>query len=337
MKAIQQRKYGKPLKVLEIRYTPIPTPTPLEVLIKVHCAALNPIDIKIAQGKLKAILPLKLPAKVGFDVSGVIEQVGCEVSDFEVGDKVFCRLPLHQGGAFSDYVCANENHIALIPNISFEEAASLPLVGLTVIQALYNRTKTGMKILIHGGSGGVGSFAVQYAKKYLNLEVTATASKRSVPFVKSLGADSVIAYDEENYLKTSDKYDVVFDTLGGIHTLNSFRILKKNGTVVSIGGPPDLKFVWSLNTNILHKIILFPLLTLSSLHIYLIALFKNAKYYRFLTKSNRSQLEVIKKIVDDGYIIPVVDKIFPFEEYQNAFKHLINGKPKGKVILKVRE
>ena len=336
MKAIRQSKYGKPSRVLEINDISIPSPKPLEVLIKVHCAALNPIDIKMAQGKLKAIVPLKFPRGVGFDVSGVIEQIGSEVSEFNVGNRVFCRLPLHQGGAFAAYVCVNEKHIAPMPNISFEQAASLPLVGLTVIQALYNRTKTGMKILIHGGSGGVGSFAVQYAKRYLNLEVTTTARKQNAEFVKSLGADYVIAYNQENYLKGSKKYDVVFDTLGGIHTMNSFRVLKRKGIVVSIGGPPDLGFVWSLHTNVIHKIILFPLLTISSLPIYFMALFKNAKYYRFLTKSDGNQLEDIKKIVDEGYIIPVVDKIFPFEEYQNAFKHLINGKPKGKVVLKIR-
>lgn len=335
MKALQLRKYGKPLKVLEIKDVSIPTPRPFEVLIKVHCAALNPIDYKIAQGKLKAIVPLKFPSGTGFDVSGVIEQIGSEVSKFKVGDKVFCRLPIHKGGAFAEHVCTNEKNMAIMPNTSFEEAAALPLVGLTVIQALYNRTKTGMKILIHAGSGGVGTFAIQYAKKILNLDVTVTTSKKNASFVKALGADHVIAYDEENYVKKKKKYDVVFDTLGGIHTMNSFRVLKRNGIVVSIGGPPDLNFVWSLHTNIIHKIILFPMLALSSLPIYLMALTKSAKYYRFLTQPDGKQLEEINGFIDEGLIKAVIDKVFSFEDFQEAINYIMKGRAKGKVVLKI--
>jgi len=337
MKALKQRKYGKPLKVLELKNVPIPTPKPNQVLIKVHSTALNPIDYKIAQGKLKAILPLKLPAGVGFDVSGAIEQIGSEVSKFKVGDKVFCRLPLNKGGAFSEYAVVNENFVAMMPNISFEESASFPLVALTVIQALKDRTKTGMEILIHAGSGGVGSFAIQYAKNILDLEVTVTTSEKNTSFVKELGADYVIAYDEENYVKGKKKYDVVFDTLGGTHTMNSFRVLKNNGVVVSIGGPPDLKFVWSLPTNIIHKIILFPMLALSSFPVYLIALLKNAKYYRFLTQSNGAQLEDVKDYINEGLIRSVIDKTFSLEDYSKAFEHVMTGRTKGKVVLRIIE
>lgn len=336
MKAIHLKKYGNPNEVMVFKDLNIPRPDPNEVLVKIHSAALNPIDYKIARGDLRLILPLKLPFTTGFDFSGTIAAVGTEVTKYEVGNKVFGRLPLHKGGAFAEYTCIDHSLIAQMPSISFDQAASFPLVALTGFQALHNRTKTGMKILIHAGSGGVGTFTIQYAKNILNLEVTAVTSSKNIEFLKNLGADKVIAYDKKSYLKNNTKYDVVFDTMGGSHTINSFKVLKKGGIVVSIGGPPDINFVWQLKTNMFHKLLLFPILTLSSLPIYLIALLKNASYRRFLTESNGQHLSEIKEFINEGAIVPVIDKIFAFENFFEGMDYIMKGRTKGKIVLKIQ-
>jgi len=335
MKALLLTKYGKVQKAISIRDIERPQPSANDVLIKVNSASINPVDYKIAKGELKAIFPLKLPSPMGFDVSGIVAEVGKTVSNFNVGDSVYTRLPLNRRGAFSDFVNVDERFVALKPNVSFEEAASFPLVALTTIQALKARAqaKQGMKILIHAGSGGIGTFAVQYAKNVLGLHVTATTSKKNKDFVLALGADRVIAYDEDNYLKTTEKYDIIFDTLGGIHTLKSFKIVAKKGTVVSIAGPPDKDFAWKLNVNIIHKTLLFLLFTVMHLPVYLIAWFANAKYYRFLTESNGEQLSELGELINQGKIHPVIDKVYSFEKIYDAFEYLMKGRARGKVII----
>src|SRR4051795_10821119 len=195
-----------------------PVPGPGDVRIDIHAASLNPIDFKIAHGDLKRVSDYQLPRPFGFDASGVVLSAA-RASGFKPGDAVYVRASRETIGTFAEQIALGENLVAPKPaSISHAEAASLPLVGLTTVQ-MFGRAgaKSGQRILIHAGSGGVGTFAVQYAK-HLGLHVTSTTSSKNADFVASLGADRVIAYDRENYLQQDGKYDIVYDTLGGAFT-----------------------------------------------------------------------------------------------------------------------
>ena len=220
-----------------------PVPGPDDVRIEIHAASLNPIDFKIAHGDLKRVSKYQLPRPFGFDASGVVTSVGAGASKFKPGDAVFVRASRDTIGTFAEQIALGENLVALKPaTISHAEAASLPLVGLTTVQ-MFGRAgaKSGQRILIHAGSGGVGTFAVQYAK-HLGLHVTSTTSSKNADFVASLGADRVIAYDRENYLQQDGNYDIVYDTLGGAFTVDAFKVVKRGGVVISLSGPPDRDF-----------------------------------------------------------------------------------------------
>jgi NADPH:quinone reductase-like Zn-dependent oxidoreductase len=240
MKALQIVKYGEIKESLSINEIEKPTIQSNDILVEVKAASLNPIDYKMAQGHLKELLDLNLPVTIGFDVSGVVVEKGNDVTGFEVGDEIYARVPQEQMGTIAEFVTINADKVAKKPeNISFEEASGLPLTGLTAIQAL---EKAGLKeddrILIHAGSGGVGSFAIQYAKAKGAIVYTTTSSK-NVDWVKALGADRVIDYKEEDYKEVANNLDIVFDTLGDDYTFDAFKIIKKGGVVTSIVGPPD--------------------------------------------------------------------------------------------------
>jgi alcohol dehydrogenase len=214
-----------------------------EVVIDIHAASLNPIDFKLVHGALKRISKYKLPRGIGFDASGVVRSVGPGASKFKPGDAVYVRASRDTIGTFAERIALSEKLVAPKPaTISHAEAASLPLVGLTTLQGFGRAgARAGQRILIHAGSGGVGSFAVQYAK-HLGLHVTSTTSFKNADFVKSLGADRVIAYDRENYLEQGGGYDIVYDTLGGAFTVDAFKVAKRGGVVISLSGPPDRDF-----------------------------------------------------------------------------------------------
>jgi len=333
MELLQLKKYGDITKVLYPVKAKKPVPGSNQVLIEVKAIALNPIDIKIANGDLKAILPSILSKpKLGFDVSGTIKQIGNKVKDFNIGDEVYVRLPLHKGSGFSKSVIAELRHIALKPgNITFEEAAAIPLVGLTSMQAIstYAKAETGQHILIDSGSGGVGTFAVQYANN-LGLHVTTVTSHRNETFVKNLGADRVIRYDMESFLDDGVKYDIVFNIIGNFNPFKSILATKKGGVVVSIGGPPDIRFLPKIKGNIIQKVLLFLLFGFISLPIRLFAWGKGVRYYRFLTTSNGEQLDAIKGLIEKGKIRPIVDKIYALDKHKKAFEY---HRVKGKLIL----
>jgi alcohol dehydrogenase len=227
-----------------VRLTEIPDPVagPGEVLIEIHAASLNPIDFKTVRGDLKRISKYKLPRPFGFDASGMVISVGAGAR-FKPGDPVYVRASRDTVGTFAEQIALPENLVALRPStISHVEAASLPLVGLTTLQGFARAgARAGQRILIHAGSGGVGTFAVQYAR-HLGLHVTSTTSSKNVDFVKSLGANRVIAYDRENYLEQGGDYDFVYDTLGGPFTVDAFKVVKRGGVVISLSGPPDRDF-----------------------------------------------------------------------------------------------
>lgn len=242
MRAMVIDKYGK----VPMRMTEMPTPeiNQYEVLAEIHAASINPIDFKIRDGKVKLLLKYKMPLILGNDFSGVIIKVGTKVTQFKVGDEIYARPRKDKIGTFAEYIAIHEDDIALKPkNLTFEEAASIPLVGLTSYQALHDimQLQKGQKILIHAGSGGVGTFAIQLAK-IMGATVATTASEAGENLVKSLGADEIINYKKEKFEDILKNYDAVFDTLGGTTLEKSFDIIKSEGNIVSVSGMPNARF-----------------------------------------------------------------------------------------------
>ncbi|MCM4167630.1 Zinc-type alcohol dehydrogenase-like protein [Arenibacter antarcticus] len=324
MKALQIVKYGELREGLSFGNQDKPTFQNKDILIAVKAASLNPIDYKIVEGKLKGMLTLNLPATIGYDVSGVVVQKGSDVSNFEIGDEVYARVPQEQMGTVAEFVAVLSDLVAKKPeNISFEQASGLPLAGLTAIQALEKvGIKEGDRILIHAGSGGVGSFAIQYAKEKGAIVYTTTSTK-NVDWVKSLGADRVIDYKTEDYKEVANNLDIVFDTLGGDYTFDAFGIIKEGGKVTTLVGPPDeetAKHMGMTDYKLPEK--------LSKL-----IEEKSAVYKYTWMQPNAKQLNDIKRLVEDGAIKPVVDLIYSFEDGINAFEYLSTGRAKGKVII----
>jgi len=335
MKSLMMTKYGDVNNCLEIQEISLPAITSDQILIKTYFASFNPIDYKILRGDFKAIGKIQFPRGIGRDVSGVIEEVGEGVKKFQVGDKVYSRIDDDFVGTMAEYVISNSADVALIPsNLNHGEAASIPLAGLTSYQALIDVAKlsTGESILIHAGAGGVGTIGIQLAK-HVGANVTTTTSTKNIDLVKSLGADNVIDYTKESYLDESSKFDVVFDTLGGKHTFDSFKVLKVGGRVVSIAGDLDSVTTKQLGLN---KIISF-LLALKAKKITKVAS-KMGALYRFLLMSpNGEELKELSKLYESGAIKPVIDKIYNFDDSIQALNYLSKGRARGKVIVNMRE
>jgi alcohol dehydrogenase len=278
---------------------------------------------------------IQFPRGIGRDVSGVIEKVGEGVKKFQVGDKVYSRIDEKFVGTMAEYVISNSADVALIPsNLNHGEAASVPLAGLTSYQALINVAKlsAGESILIHAGSGGVGTIGIQLAK-HLGANVTTTTSTKNIDLVKSLGADNVIDYTKQSYFDQSTKFDVVFDTLGGKYTLDSFKVLKAGGRVVSIAGELDSVTTKQLGLN---KIVSF-ILAIKAKKITKVAS-KMGALYRFLLMSpNGEELEELSKLYELGSIKPVIDKTYNFDDSIKALDYLSKGRATGKVVVNIRE
>ena len=309
-----------------------PAPGPGEVLIDIHAASLNPIDFKTVRGDLKRVSKYKLPRTFGFDASGVVIAAGAGSTRFKPGDAVYVRATRDTIGTFAERIALPENIVALKPAaISHAEAASLPLVGLTTLQGFGRAgAAAGQRILIHAGSGGVGTFAVQYAG-HLGLHVTSTTSSKNADFVKSLGADKVIAYDRENYLEQGGDYDIVYDTLGGAFTVDAFRIVKRGGTVISLSGPPDRDFARREGAGWLVGVAVW----LMGRKVYAASAAAGADYCWYFTEANGDQLRDIAALVERGAIKPVIDREFAFEQLPDALRHLEAGRARGKVVLKL--
>src|SRR6266851_9279605 len=247
MKAFIVDRYGKKNGV-RIGEMPDPDVRENDVLVQVHAAAVNLLDSKIRNGEFKLILPYRLPLILGNDVAGVVVRVGSRVRRFKPGDQVYARPPQDRIGTFAEFIAMNEADVALKPkNLTMEEAASIPLVGLTAWQVLIERAnlKKGQKVLIHAGSGGVGTFAIQLAK-HVGATVATTTSTANVDLVKSLGADIVIDYKKEDFENVLHDYDVVLNSLGKDTLEKSLQVLKPGGRLISISGPPDPDFAKNL-------------------------------------------------------------------------------------------
>ena len=304
-----------------------------EVLIEIHAASLNPIDFKIARGDLKRVSKYQLPRTFGFDASGVVLSAGTLARRFKAGDAVYVRASRETIGTFAEKIALPEKFVALKPaRVSHAEAASLPLVGLTTLQGFQKvGARAGQRILIHAGAGGIGTFAIQYSK-HRGLHVTTTTSSKNADFVKSLGADRVIAYDRENYLEQGGDYDIVYDTLGAAFTVDAFKVVKRGGAVISLSGPPDRDFAKREGANLLVRIVVW----LMNRKVYAAAAQAGASYCWFFTEPNGNQLREIARLVEAGVIKPVIDREFAFAELPAALEYLEKGRARGKVVLKVK-
>lgn len=240
MKAIVIEAYGSSDQLIE-KEVPKPTIEDNQVLVELHATSINPIDWKLREGYLQEKFPFTFPIILGWDAAGIIKETGSKVSNFQVGDHIFARPETTANGTYAEFTVVDENLLAKMPeNLSFEEAASVPLTGLTAWQCLvdFSDIKSGDKVLIHAGSGGVGSFAIQIAKSF-GAYVASTASEKNEAFLKELGVDEFINYKEEKFEEIVQDYDIVVDTMGGEIQEKSFGVLKKCGKLVSIVQPPD--------------------------------------------------------------------------------------------------
>ena len=311
MRAIVIEKYGS-MDELKEKEMPKPVPKEGEVLIEMHATSINPIDWKLRAGYLKEMIPFHFPIILGWDAAGVISEVGPGVSSFKIGDRVFARPETTSEGTYAEYIVTQEPLLAKIPdNISFEEAAAVPLAGLTAYQCLVDfiEPNEGVKVLIHAGSGGVGSLGIQIAKS-LGYYVATTASSKNEDFLKSLGADVVIKYDQQDFEKELKDYDLVVDTMGGEIQSKSYHVLKKGGTLVSVAQPPDEKMAEEMGVKaIFHWLI-----------------------------PNGKQLQELADLMEQGKLKPIVGSIFDFTEKGLREAHALSEThhAKGKIVIKIK-
>jgi NADPH:quinone reductase-like Zn-dependent oxidoreductase len=333
MKAFVLCKYGKNRAM---RLTDVPTPELREdeVLVQVHAAGVNLLDSKIRSGEFKLILPYRMPLVLGHDVAGEVVKVGARVRQFKPGDKVYARPDDFRIGTFAEFVPVKDASLSLKPQgLSMEEAASIPLVALTAWQALVEKAKLkrGQKVFIQAGSGGVGTFAIQLAK-HLGATVATTTSTGNVALVKSLGADVVIDYKTQDFEDVLRDYDVVLNSQDGKTLEKSLRVLKRGGKLISISGPPDPEFSKEIGASAFVKLAM----RLLSSGIRRKAKSRGVDYSFLFMRANGTQLREITRLFDAGVIKPVIDRVFAFEQTNEALAHVEAGRAKGKVVIKVK-
>lgn len=333
MKAFVVDKYSKKV-VLRSAETPAPDVRDSDVLVEVHAAGVNLLDFKVGTGEFKLILPYRRPFILGHDVAGTVIRAGSKVRKFKPGDDVYARPPDGRIGAFAEFIAIDEADAALKPkNLSMEEAASIPLVGLTAWQALIERAdlKKGQKVFIQAGSGGVGTFAIQLAK-HLGATVATTVSAVSAGLVKGLGADVVVDYRKDDFEKLLSGYDVVLNSQDAKTLEKSLTVLKPGGKLISISGPPDPEFAREKGLNL----VLRTLLRLLSHDIRSKARRRGVDFSFLFMRAQGDQLNKITALIESGAIRPVIDRVFPFEATNEALAYVETGRAKGKVVIKVR-
>ena len=332
MKAAVIDRYGSN-DLVKVADVAVPRMGPLDLLVQVHAASVNPLDVKTRNGELKTLLKYRFPLVLGNDLSGVVADVGARVTRFKKGDAVYARLDSDRIGAFADFTAVREGAAALKPaNVTFEEAASLPLVALTAWQALVEIGKLGanQRVLVHAGSGGVGSVAIQLAR-HLGATVFTTVGPRNVDLVKRLGADVAIDYRSERFEDVAKDCDVVLDSAGGDTLVRAFECVKPGGVVVSIGGTPSAAFArrWGLNPLIVLAIRVMSRKATAA------ARRHNARYEYLFMRADGEQLREITRLVEGGVIRPLVDKVFPLQQVREALAYSESGRATGKVVITV--
>lgn len=332
MKAQVIRRYGKNV-ALQTAELPTPAMRGDDVLVQVHAAGVNPLDAKIKSGEFKLILPYRLPLILGNDVAGIVVGVGSRVKRFKLGDEVFARPDKDRIGAFAEFIAMNENDVAMKPkSLSMQDAASLPLVGLTAWQALVEKAnlKQGQKVFVQAGSGGVGAIAIQLAK-HLGATVATTTSAANVDLVKRLGADVVIDYRQDDFETILEDYDVVLHSQDAKTLEKSLRVLRPGGKLISISGPPDAEFGEEIGAGWFMRTVLRFL----SSGVKRKARRLNIDYSFLFMRANGNQLSEISSLVDSGVIRPVIDRVFPFLKTNDALAYVETGRAKGKVVVNV--
>lgn len=333
MKAFILDRYGRDER---LRFGEIPEPQLRDddVLVEVHAAGVNPLDAKIRDGEFRRILPYRLPLVLGNDVAGVVARIGAKVSRFKPGDEVYARPDQDRIGTFAQFIAINEADLAMKPkNLDMEEAAAIPLVALTAWQALVEKAKlkAGDKVLIHAGSGGVGTLAIQLAR-HIGATVATTTSAANAELVRNLGADVVIDYKTQEFETKIGGYDVVLNSLGRETLEKSLQVLRPGGQLISISGPPDAAFAKENGSGWL----LQQVMRLLSLGIRRKAGRVQATYSFLFMRANGEQLGKITSLIESGAIRPVIDRVFPFEGTNEALAYSESGRAKGKVVVKVK-
>ena len=333
MRAYTISKYSKDasLQLLELA---MPDVKENDVLVEIHAASVNQIDGKLKSGEFKLLLPYKFPLILGHDVAGVVTKIGSKVTKFKVGDEIYARPRDLHIGAFAEYIAIHENDVALKPkNLIMEEATSIPLVALTAWQAFYDKAKLqkGQKVFIQAGSGGVGTIAIQLAK-HIGATVATTASAANIEMVKNLGADIVIDYKKDDFETILKDYDVVLNSQDTQTLEKSLRILKSGGTLISISGPPDMAYAQENGLSWFMKMAIYFL----SYKVNRLAKKLEVDYAFLFMNANGKQLADISTLIEAGKIVPVIDKVFAFEQTNDALNYVMSGRAKGKVVIKVR-
>lgn len=322
MKAITHCEYGGP-EVLKIEEIEKPVPNDNQVLVKVRANSVNPLDLTIRGPLLlRPLFGLRKPkdTRLGVDYSGTVEAVGKNVTNFKPGDEVFGG----KNGAIAEYLCVlADRAVVLKPaNMTFEQAASVPVAAITALQGLRDKGKiqSGQKVLINGASGGVGTFAVQIAKSF-GTEVTGVCSTRNVDLVRSIGADHVIDYTKEDFTKTDQRYDLIFDLVGNHSFLERRRILNPNGICVmaGIGGAG-----WHEG---------FATRLLGELNGYLQSRFVSQKFIAYIAQLNKADMSILADLMQSGKMTPVIDKTYKLNETADALRYLETGHARGKVVI----
>lgn len=334
MKAFIANKYSKKEK-LHLVDRAMPSIQEHQVLVQIHSAGVNLLDSLIRNGEFKLFLPYKPPFVNGHDMAGVVTQVGSRVSRFKSGDQVYARVSDYHIGTFAEYIAVDEKDLALKPgNISMEVAGSIPLVGLTSWQALVEtgKVKKGQKVFIQAGSGGVGTFAIQLAK-HLGAFVATTTSAKNMDLVKSLGADLVIDYQTQEFEEILKDYDLVLHSNKDKNILGkSLRVLKPGGQLISLTGPPTPEFATRMGLPGYLKFIT----KLLSAGTKRKAKQLNVTFTFLFMRAEGNQLGEITKLIEAGIIRPVIDKVFPFEQTNEALAYVEAGRARGKVVIKVK-
>jgi NADPH:quinone reductase and related Zn-dependent oxidoreductases len=322
MRAIVYAEYGPP-DVLQFTEVAKPTPKDDEVLIIIRAASVNPLDWHYMRGtpylvRTKSGLRKPKVTRLGVDVAGRVEAVGKNVTQFQPGDEVFgaCK------GAFAEYVCASEGALVLKPaNVTFEQAAAVPVAAVSALQGLRDKgqIQRGQKVLINGAAGGVGTFAVQIAK-VLGAEVTGVCSTGNVDMVRSIGADHVIDYTQQDFTKSGQRYDLIFDSVGNHSLSDCRRALTTEGTLVLVGGPDKGRWLAPL-TGVLTAVVL--------------SRFVSQKLLPFLAHLSKDDLIVLRELLEAGKVAPVIDRSYPLSDVPEAIRYLEKGHARGKVVIRM--
>jgi NADPH:quinone reductase-like Zn-dependent oxidoreductase len=310
MKAIQIHNYGGP-EVLQYEDAPRPEPGKGEVLIRVHAATVNPVDRSVREGRMKDFWPHKFPLILGWDLSGLIEELGSGAARFKIGDEVYSVPDPARNGAYADYIVVRESEVALKPrSLHHVRAATMPLGALTAWQALFDtgQLQQGQRVLIHGGSGGVGHFAVQLAK-WKGAYVFATASTKNQDLLRELGANEIIDYTRQRFEDVARNIDIVLDPIGGDTQERSWQVLKKGGFLLSVVQPPPGDKAKALGVR---------------------AAF-------VASQPNGAELAEIADLIDAGHLTPIVNRVLPLSEARRAHELSQTGNIHGKIVLRVKE